>query len=176
MAFSTANDVIKFAPGMERNDTQDQVNGQVNSFFGDSTRIRGIKTERISRNQFRGNIPSDSFNTTRFEFSRGPNAILFGNNAIVGGVDRTTEDADFRNVGRWIFQTDNYGTARSVLNVNRVLLRNELAIRAAFLNEDAADWRELSDWACSIRRSRTSTQRPRANTIPPRCLVFRRRW
>ena len=146
MAFSTTNDVIKFAPGMERNDTQDQVNGQVNLFFGDATRIRGIQVEMISRNQFRSNIPSDSYNTTRFEFSRGPNAILFGNNAIVGGVDRTTEDADYRNAGRWILQTDNYGTARSVLNVNRVLLRNKLAIRAAFLNEEAMGWREPFDF------------------------------
>ncbi len=146
LALTGTNDLLRFTPGAEKNDVQDaDGNGQA-LFFGDNTRVRGLAFENIVRNGFRTNIPSDTYNTSRFEFQRGANAILFGTTGAGGGVagmvNRTTQDAIFQNKGRYQFRLDEFGSLRHALSYNKVLIPKKLALYAALLKDDTESWIE----------------------------------
>lgn len=140
-AFSSVNEMLIFTPGAERSDTQQGDGNARDQYWGDNTRFRGIQIENIVRNQFRTNIPSDTFNATRFEFSRGPNSVLFGvTRDTAGFINRTTQDAVFYDSNLYRNRIDEWGSWRHELNVNRVLVDDKLAIRGAFLLEDKETW------------------------------------
>ena len=140
-AFSSVNDMLIFTPGAERSDTQINDTNARDQYWGDNTIFRGVQIENIVRNQFRTNIPSDTFNATRFEFSRGPNSVLFGvTRDTAGFINRTTQDAVFYEANLYRNRIDEWGSWRHELNVNRVLVEDKLAIRGAFLLEDKEIW------------------------------------
>jgi len=139
--FST-NDLILFTPGGEKNDTQQFEGNGGNLFWGDQTRFRGIQVENIVRNYFRTEIPSDTYNADRFEFTRGPNAILFGVAGDASGlVNRMTQDANLsKRSYQYSLQLDNFGSVRNSLNGNEVLQKDKLAVRVALLDYDQERW------------------------------------
>ena len=142
-AFSSVNEMLIFTPGAERSDTQINDSNARAQYWGDNTMFRGVQIENIVRNQFRTNIPSDTFNATRFEFSRGPNSVLFGvTRDTAGFINRTTQDAVFYESNLYRIRADEHGTLRHELNLNRVLVDDKLAIRGAFLLEDKNFWIE----------------------------------
>ncbi|MFZ9746701.1 MAG: TonB-dependent receptor plug domain-containing protein [Opitutaceae bacterium] len=146
LALTSTNDLLRFTPGAEKNDVQEaDGNGQA-LFFGDNTRVRGIQFENIVRNGFRTNLPSDTYNSARFEFQRGANAILFGTTGAGGGVagmvNRTTQDATFHNRGRYQFRVDEFGSLRHALSYNRILIPKKLALYGALLRDDTKSWIE----------------------------------
>ncbi|MBK1875959.1 hypothetical protein [Pelagicoccus mobilis] len=142
-AMTSVNEMILYTPGSERADTQrDRGNADL-LFWGDTTIFRGIHTENIMRNQFRSNMPSDTYNAERFEFSRGPNAVLFGiNRAPAGLVNRTTQDASLSNSGELKVRADDNGSWRYSANFNRMVLENRLGVRLAVLNDRHNSWIE----------------------------------
>lgn len=140
-AFSSVNDMLIFTPGAEKSDTQFGDGNARAQYWGDNTVFRGIQTENIVRNYFRTNIPSDTFNATRIEFSRGPNSVLFGVTRDTAGlVNRMTQDAIFANTNLYRNRIDEHGSLRHELNFNRVLVEGKLAVRGAFLKEDQEHW------------------------------------
>jgi outer membrane receptor for ferric coprogen and ferric-rhodotorulic acid len=52
-------------------------------------RTRGMGRSNRSHDFFGTNLPLDTYNTERFTFSSGPNAILFGNSSPTGTIDTT---------------------------------------------------------------------------------------
>ncbi|MES2692249.1 MAG: Plug domain-containing protein, partial [Verrucomicrobiota bacterium] len=66
-----------------------------NSHLGNNFnfRIRGISGAQRSRNLFRTQLNLDSYNTERLDFSRGPNAILFGEGSPAGLINTSTKTA-----------------------------------------------------------------------------------
>ena len=141
------NDMIVFTPGGEKNDTQQFEGNGGNLFWGDQTRFRGIQVENIVRNTFRTEVISDTYNADRFEFSRGPNAILFGVGDGTALVNRTTQDAVLgRNSVELVNRIDNFGTFRNSLNFNRTLVPQKLALRVALLDSDEQRWLEPVDY------------------------------
>ncbi|RME66909.1 MAG: hypothetical protein D6781_14275, partial [Verrucomicrobia bacterium] len=143
MAFSSTNDMIRFTPGAEREVNQQETGAGSLLFWGDNTRIRGIRVENIVRNGFRTNIPSDAYNAARFEFQRGPNAILFGTTGDPAGlVNRTTQDAVFRNEGVFQNRLTEHGGIRNSINYNRVLVDDTFAVRLAAMRDDDKYWVE----------------------------------
>ncbi|MEO6246942.1 MAG: hypothetical protein ABIQ12_16060, partial [Opitutaceae bacterium] len=135
LALSSTNDIINYTPGAE-------VNYSNTFFFGDSTRFRGILVENILRNSFKSNIPNDSYNVDRMEFSRGPNAILVNGSSTTGGINRTTAKALLQDKNRVLFRTDQYGTLRGELDVNRKIIDGQLSARFIALREEGKTWRE----------------------------------
>jgi len=101
-----------------------------------NTRVRGLSQADNTRDFFLTDISWDSFNVSRVDLQRGPNAILFGMGAPAGIINASVDGATFHQNGNFEARVDNYGTLRASMMYNHVLLPNELAIRVAGLNDE----------------------------------------
>lgn len=104
--------------------------------------LRNMGGSFQSRNHFMWYVPGDTYNTERYEFSRGPNGVLFGDGGA-GGIStmltkRARFDATKTAVGLW---GTSYGGYRGTLDHNRRLTPN-LALRLNAVYEDMPTWRE----------------------------------
>lgn len=102
-----------------------------------NTRVRGLAAADSTVDFFLTDIPWDGYNIDRVDFQRGPNAILFGLGSPAGIINAGTRTAGFRTRGEIEFRYSRFGSTRSTLDYNQVLLKNELAFRL-----DALDGRE----------------------------------
>ncbi|AOS44846.1 FhuE receptor precursor [Lacunisphaera limnophila] len=102
----------------------------------DNTRVRGLAAADNTRDFFRSDVPWDSYNVDRVDLQRGANSILFGQGSPAGIINTGLKTAQFRNFGTAEVRVDNYGSTRGTLDINRVLLPRELALRVAVLAED----------------------------------------
>jgi outer membrane receptor protein involved in Fe transport len=100
-----------------------------------NTRVRGLAAADNTIDYFLTEIPWDSYNVDRIDFQRGPNAILFGLGSPAGIINAGTKTAGFHNEGNIAFRYSRFGSARTSLDVNHVLVDNELAIRIDALND-----------------------------------------
>jgi outer membrane receptor protein involved in Fe transport len=102
--------------------------GDTATFGEQNTNIRGVGNSFPSRNYFRWYVSSDSYNTERLEFARGPNSILFGD-GNPGGVNTTwTKQALFVPRRSLQLRTDTYGGYRASMDYN-VPAGDKLAVR-----------------------------------------------
>src|SRR5688500_1240443 len=106
-------------------------------------RIRGITGAKRSRNLFRTQLNLDAYNTERLDFSRGPNAILFGEGSPAGLINTQTKVARFgQNFSRTQLRAGSFGERRATLDVNRKLTSN-FAARVNLLYQDSKGYREF---------------------------------
>lgn len=104
---------------------------------------RGVSAGSQQRNFFPLNVNFDSYNLDRIDYSRGPNAILFGNGTFGGNANvvtkRARHDSSFLNIkgsyGSWDYR-------RVTVDDNRSLLPN-LALRTNLLWHDRNGWRDF---------------------------------
>jgi outer membrane receptor protein involved in Fe transport len=94
-----------------------------------NTRVRGLTSADLTTDYFLTNIPWDSYNVDRIDMQRGPNAILFGLGSPAGIINAGTKSAMLRNRGQVEFRYSRFGSIRTALDYNRVLLPGQLAIR-----------------------------------------------
>lgn len=128
---------------------------QVNNLV---TISRGVTAGTPQRNFFPFGVNFDSYNLDRFDFSRGPNSILFGNGALGGSANVVTKTARFdrptreltTSVGSW----SNY---RATLDVNQPL-NQRVALRANAVWQDGEGWRDR-DFSQIKAASLTGTMR-----------------
>ena len=115
----------------------DDVSGSPGSY-----NVRGAGGGRGQRNFFPYNSPNDSYAVERYDFSRGPNAILFGNGSLGGVASTMTKqarfDAPFTQLTQGIGSWRNF---RTTLDVNRPL-GSRFAVRAAVVHADTEGWRD----------------------------------
>jgi outer membrane receptor protein involved in Fe transport len=109
-----------------------------------SVNIRGVGNSFPSRNYFRWYVSSDSYNTERLEFARGPNSILFGD-GNPGGINTTfTKQALFvqrRSVQvRW----DSFGGYRASFDYN-IPAGQKFAVRVNALADTLNGWRDYDE-------------------------------
>lgn len=107
-------------------------------------RVRGLVGADNTRDLFLTNIPWDGYNIDAADIQRGPNAILFGQGSAGGVINTRTKQANYRNSGEFSLRVDQYGSLRGSLDVNRVLLEDELAVRFAAVNNAAKFQQEPS--------------------------------
>ncbi len=109
---------------------------------GFSINYRNMGNTFPSRNYFLWYIESDSFNTERYEFARGPNGVLFGDGGP-GGISTTwTKRPRFDRAANGVnFRLDSFGGWRSSIDLNRPLTKN-LALRLNAFAEDAPGYRD----------------------------------
>lgn len=93
------------------------------------SRVRGLTYADNTRDFFVTDIPWDSYNVDRIDIQRGPNSILFGLGSPAGIINASLHNAEFRNFGSVEARTGSYGTFRSSIDLNQVLIPNVLAIR-----------------------------------------------
>jgi len=101
-----------------------------------NTRVRGLSSADNTRNFFLTRTPWDSYNVDRIDIQRGANAILFGLGSPAGIINANVQGAAFYNEGKVEAKIGSYGTIRGMVNVNRVLLDGELAVRVAGLYDN----------------------------------------
>lgn len=92
-------------------------------------RVRGLAAADNTRDFFVTDIPWDSFNVDRVDIQRGPNAILFGLGSPAGIVNAQTRNAEFRNTGSFEGRVGGYGSWRTAVDINQVLIPKVLSIR-----------------------------------------------
>ncbi|MEO6246547.1 MAG: TonB-dependent receptor, partial [Opitutaceae bacterium] len=112
----------------------DNVSGDPNN----ANRVRGIGSANIAFGNIAttGRVPVDPLWMDSIELSRGPNANIFGLGNAGGTVNQVPATAnvsrDFTKVGT---RGDSYGGWRGSLDVNRSLIKNQLAVRASYANQ-----------------------------------------
>lgn len=106
-----------------------------------TNRIRGLASADLTRSFFRTNIPFDSYNSGRLDILRGANSFLFGLGSPGGILNYSLDRATFKNSGEIGFRFSNEGlednfSRRYDINVNRVLIKDRVAVRVAGLLEN----------------------------------------
>ncbi len=102
----------------------DNEGGIGNSIMGTAlgtNRVRGLPAD-ISRNYFKWNNPTDTYNVGRVEDSRGPNSILFGIGNAGGIINVATKQALLRRPMREIYLSGgSFSSWRATIDVNQPL-------------------------------------------------------
>jgi hypothetical protein len=101
-----------------------------------NTRVRGLDEADNTRDFFLSDIPWDSYNVGRVDLQRGANSILFGIGSPAGIVNSSLNTAAFKDSNKVEFQFATFGTKRATADFNKVLIKNELAVRLALLYND----------------------------------------
>jgi outer membrane receptor protein involved in Fe transport len=119
-------------------------NGETEIYGGAIAELssRGVSVGSQQRNFFPLNVNFDSYNLDRIDYSRGPNAILFGNGNFGGNANVVTKRALFgRSFGNVKMS---YGTwdYRRVTADGNLALSPRLALRANLLWQDRNGWRD----------------------------------
>lgn len=100
------------------------------------TRVRGLAPLDTSRDYFLSAIPTDTYNVSRIDIVRGPNALLFGLGSPAGVSNSTLIKAQLHeDSGKIQVRAGDYGTWRLSGDFNKVILPGKLAVRLALLNE-----------------------------------------
>lgn len=109
---------------------------------GFSINYRNMGNTFASRNYFLWYVESDSYNTERYEFARGPNAVVFGDGGP-GGISTTfTKRPRFDRATHSVnARLDSFGGWRSSLDLNRPIAKN-FALRLNAFAEDAVAFRD----------------------------------
>lgn len=101
-----------------------------------SQRVRGLESATLTRDYFHTNIGFDSYNTSRVTVNRGPNSILFGLGTSGGVINNTLNRAHIgSNQGEVALRLDHRGGQRGILDYNKTVIADRLAIRVSALNE-----------------------------------------
>ncbi len=127
------------------------------------TRIRGLANASISRNLFATVMPFDSYNVSRVEVNRGANSILFGLGSPAGIINYNLAEVKWRNGGSYEARFDNYGSFRTVLDINEVVVKNKLAFRVIGLS-DKTKYKQDPSYNNNQRYFATVSYRPSKNT------------
>jgi outer membrane receptor protein involved in Fe transport len=109
-----------------------------------SVNIRGVGNSFPSRNYFRWYVSSDSYNTERLEFARGPNSILFGD-GNPGGINTTfTKQALFVSRRSVQLRADSFGGYRASFDYN-IPAGQRFAVRINALADTLKGWRDYDE-------------------------------
>ena len=103
-----------------------------------ANRVRGIGSANIAFNNIAttGRVPVDPLWMDSLELSRGPNANIFGLGNSAGTVNQVPSTANLRrDFTKLELRGDSYDGWRASLDVNRMLLKNKLALRASYANQ-----------------------------------------
>jgi hypothetical protein len=96
-----------------------------------NTRVRGLTSADNTRDYFLTDIPWDGYAVDGVDLQRGPNSILFGQGSPAGIINTRTKQAQFADSNEVQFRYGSFGAKRASLDINRVLLKDELALRLA---------------------------------------------
>jgi outer membrane receptor protein involved in Fe transport len=101
-----------------------------------NTRIRGLTAADNTREFFLTSVPWEGYNIDGVDLQRGPNSILFGQGSPAGIINTRLKQAGFKDSNEVTFRVGSWGSTRATLDINKVLIKNELAIRVAAVRND----------------------------------------
>ena len=98
------------------------------------SRVRGLAEPDRTRNFFLSDIALDTYNTDRVTIAKGPNAILFGLGSPAGLYNSNLKQATFEDETEIQLRYGSWGAHREIIDANRVLVEDVLALRIIGLN------------------------------------------
>ena len=101
-----------------------------------NTRVRGLTSADNTRDFFLTDIPWDGYNIDGIDLQRGPNSILFGQGSPAGIINARTKQAIFRDENEISLRVGSWGSTRESVDFNKVILKDELAVRVDALRDD----------------------------------------
>jgi len=101
-----------------------------------TVRVRGLASADLTRGYFLSDIDFEGYNTDRITVSRGPNGMLFGLGSPGGIIDNSLKPAKFSDANSVQVEVGSFGSHREVLDVNRVLMPNKIALRIIGLKKN----------------------------------------
>ena len=136
------NDVFLYTASTEGTGTYTDFTVDRNGSYTDNVemnpqganRVRGIGPANVSMGNFEtmGRNPVDPLAIDGIEVSRGPNANVFGLGSPAGTVNQVPASANTsRDRSQVQFRADSYDGYRTSLDLNRVLVKNKLALRVS---------------------------------------------
>jgi outer membrane receptor for ferric coprogen and ferric-rhodotorulic acid len=142
----TLQDVLNYSANVENGagDEQAFFSGAFaqRGFINFQPRVRGLPSSQ-ARDYFAWQLPIDTYITDRLDESRGPNALLFGIAAAGGIQNQSIKKAMAnRDFGQITYRTDSYGLYRGEIDLNKVLVKDQLALRLNGLFADGDGWRK----------------------------------
>ena len=100
-------------------------------------RIRGLNAATLTRNYFTTDIPFDGYNTQSVTINRGPNSLLFGIGSAGGVIENSLRTATvLSDRGSASLRLGERGSHRGTFDVNKVLIKDRLAVRVAGVYDD----------------------------------------
>lgn len=100
-----------------------------------NNRVRGLARATLTRNYFATDIPFDRYNSDELTIVRGPNSLLAGSGSPGGIINSSSRNAAFNDstsLGLRYGKNDSY---RGVINLNREVIEDRLAVRVDLLSE-----------------------------------------
>ena len=141
IAATSVTDALAYALNAERDTTDGTGNGTGSGDLPLS--IRGFTGASLGRNYFQWGLESDTYNTERLDFSRGPNSILFGTGGPGGIINTTTKRALFgRSETQLAYRIGSWDDHRFTFDVSRQL-HPKLAVRVNAVQHSAKSWRDF---------------------------------
>lgn len=101
-----------------------------------NTRVRGLTAADNTRDFFLTSVPWEGYNIEGIDLQRGPNSILFGQGSPAGIINARLKQAGFKDSNEVTFRVGSWGATRASLDINKVLIDNELAVRFAAVRND----------------------------------------
>ncbi|MBK1879715.1 TonB-dependent receptor plug domain-containing protein [Pelagicoccus mobilis] len=129
-----------------------------------SSRVRGLVASTTTRGFFDTRFRADTYNSERFTLARGPNSILYGIGSPAGLMNATLKKARTNEDSYEVeYRFDSEDGNRVMVDFNKVLIEDKLAIRFAAVEQEIETWKdpEIDDEA---RRYGALTFRPTENT------------
>ena len=131
------NDVLDYMPSTSTfaSNDGDQFNNGART--GTPFTVRGYRSDSLSTDFFSALTPIDSYNTSRFTFSRGPNSILFGIGNPGGMLDAVTNKPKLgKNSAKLEVRGDTFDSFRSSLDADVTLIPGKFGMRFDALHDD----------------------------------------
>ncbi|MSU47698.1 MAG: hypothetical protein EXS37_01150 [Opitutus sp.] len=157
LALNNYFDAVDFAASAENiyNDLG-SVGAIVGARSGNQVNIRGLATVRQLRDGFPWYLSTDSYNTERIEFSRGPGGLAYGDVDAGGIINIASKRATFQRKGEVQVRYDNFGTRRYSTDFNQPLLPGRLGLRVNAIHSEVEMFkqrmgRDLEGYAGALR-------------------------
>jgi hypothetical protein len=151
LGITSLEDALRFSLNVESQTDWYDPSGSENTLGGNpfnpsaGNRARGLARASTSVGFFETSAPIDSYNTERYSFVGGPNAILFGNGMAGGSVDTSFKRAGTnRNRYSASLQLDSDDGYRATIDLNQVLKPNYVALRFNTMKQDLPAGRQPS--------------------------------
>ena len=157
LALNSYFDAVDFAMSAENiaNDLG-TVGAVVGNRGGNQVNIRGLATVRQLRDGFPWYLSTDTYNTERIEFSRGPGGLAYGDVDAGGIINIASKRATFQQRGSAQVRYDNFGTQRYSINYNHPLVPGRLGARFNAIKSEVEMFkqrmgRDLEGYAGALR-------------------------
>ena len=92
-----------------------------------------------SRNYFRWYVNSDVYNTSRIDFARGPNSVVFGDAGVGGIANVSSKRAVNAKINEVSYRWNSFDGHRATVDFNRAL-NDKLSLRLSAVYDHSDDW------------------------------------